>query len=155
MSVGENKVVVMRFYDELWNQRRLEIADEIFTADCITHQLQSGADDVGVPRNAEAIRNHVTGWLAGFPDLRFEVEQIFAEGDHVVSRCVMQGTHTGAWLGIGPTNKTVSIRLIVFHRIRDGKIAEDWVLVESLGFFQQLGLVPAAEEILAFTAKQE
>lgn len=155
MSVDENKVVVMRFYDELWNQRRVEIADQIFTADCVTHQLQSGVDDVGVLRNAEAIRHHVAGWLAGFPDLRFDVEQIFAEGDHVVSRCVMHGTHTGAWLGMGPTGKTVSIRLIVIHRIRDKKIAEDWVLVESLGFFQQLGLVPATEEILAVTAKQE
>ncbi len=63
----------------------------------------------------------------------------------------MQGTHTGAWFGVGPTGKTVSIRLIVIHRIREGKIAEDWVLVESLGFFQQLGLVPSTPDILART----
>ncbi len=65
MSADENKVVVKRFYDELWNQRRVEIADEIFATDCITHQLQSGAEDVGVLRNAEAIRHHVNGWPGG------------------------------------------------------------------------------------------
>ena len=134
---------------------KVEIADEIFATDCITHQLQSGAEDVGVLRNAEAIRHHVNGWLGGFPDLHFDVEQIFAEADHVVSLCVMQGTHTGAWFGVGPTGKTVSIRLIVIHRIREGKIAEDWVLVESLGFFQQLELVPSTPDILAAPAKHK
>lgn len=65
----------------------------------------------------------------------------------------MRGTHTGVWLGISPTNKKVSVRLSVIHRITDGKIVEDWVLVEVLGFFQQLGIVPPTTEILAQTAK--
>ncbi len=63
----------------------------------------------------------------------------------------MRGTHIGVWLGVAPTNKEVSVRLSVIHRIAQGKIVEDWVLVEALGFFQQLGLVPSTEEI--FTRK--
>ena len=148
MSTIENKAIVRRFYEELWNERKIEIADEIFAPDCVTHQLQSGSEDVGTLRNAEAIRHHVAGWLAGFEDLRFDVEEIFAEGDRVVSRCVALGTHTGIWFGIKPTGKRISIRMVVIHRIASRKIAEDWVLVESLGFLQQLGLLPATEAIL-------
>jgi steroid delta-isomerase-like uncharacterized protein len=151
MSAEQSKAVVFRFYNELWNERNLNVADEIFAADCITHQLQSGAETVAVARNPEAVKHHVEEWLAGFPDLRFTVEQILAEDGRVVTQSVMRGTHTGVWLGIAPTNKEVSIRMFVLHFITNGKITEDWVLVESLGFFQQLGLVPSTAEILAQT----
>jgi steroid delta-isomerase-like uncharacterized protein len=148
MSAEQNKAIISLFYEELWNNRNTNIADEIFAADCVTHQLQSGVELSGVPRIPEVVKHHVAEWLSSFPDLRFTVEQIIADEDHVVSRSVMQGTHTGIWVGIAPTGKQVSIRMIVIHRIENGKIAEDWVLVESLGLFQQLGLVPAMQEIL-------
>ena len=149
MSAEPNKAIVWRFYEELWNNRNINVADEIFAADCVTHQLQSGAASARVPRGPEAVKHHVVEWLAGFPDLRFSVEQMLAEADHVVSRSVMHGTHTGTWLGVAPTGKQVSIRMFVVHRIVNGKIAEDWVLVEALGFFQQLEIVPSTQEILA------
>lgn len=152
MSAELNKAIVSRFYQELWNNRNISVAEEIFAADCITHQIQSGTASTGVPRNPEAVKHHVAEWVAGFPDLRFSVEQMIAEADHVVSRSVMNGTHTGTWLGIAPTGKQVSIRMFVVHRILNGKIVEDWVLVEALGFFQQLGIVPATQEILAKSA---
>src|SRR5687767_13183488 len=153
MSLEQNKAVVLRFYDELWNERNLSVADEIFAADCVTHQLQSGAAVEGTPRSPEAVKHHIGEWLDGFPDLRFSVEQTLAEEDHVMTRSTMHGTHTGSWLGIAPTGKPVSIRMFVVHRIVNGKIAEDWVLVETLGFFQQLEIVPATEEILANAVK--
>ncbi len=153
MSEEQSKAIVSRFYDELWNERNLNVADEIFAADCVTHQLQSGAETVAVARNPEAVKHHVEEWLAGFPDLRFTVEQMLVEGERVTTQSVMRGTHTGVWLGIAPTNKEVSVRLSVIHRVADGKIVEDWVLVEALGFFQQLGLVPSTDEIFAQTAK--
>ncbi|HYP02304.1 MAG TPA: ester cyclase [Pyrinomonadaceae bacterium] len=150
LSADDNKAIVRRFYEELWNERRVEIADEIIAADCLTHQLSAGAVDVkGVPRTPEMIREHVAAWLAGFPDLHFTIEQMFAEGDHVVTHSRMRATHTGAWQGIAATGRTVSLPMIVIQRISGGKIAEDWVLVESLGFYQQLGFLPATEEIIA------
>jgi ketosteroid isomerase-like protein len=149
MSADENKAVVLRFYEELWNGRKVETADEIIAADCLTHQLRAGVDDEGTPRPPVLIKQHVAAWLAGFPDLHFTIEQIIAEGDRVVSYSRMRGTHTGTWLGIAPTGRSVSFPLIVIQRISGGKIAEDWVLVESLGFYQQLGLLPATEEIMS------
>lgn len=149
MRPNDNTAVVRRFYDELWNARRIEIADEIIAADCVSHQLASGAEDIGMPRPPELIKQHVAAWLAGFPDLHFTVEQIIAEGDRVVTHSRMRGTHTGAWHGLAPTGRAVSLPMIVIQRIGGGKIAEDWVLVDSLGFYQQLGLVPATAEIMA------
>lgn len=153
MSAEQNKALVRRFIEELWNNRNLDIADEIFAADCVTYQLRSGAELVAAPRSPEVVKKHVTEWLVGFPDLRFTIEQMIIEADQVVARTVMQGTHTGVWLGVAPTDKQVNIRMITIHRIANGKIAEDWVLVESLGFFQQLGLIPATQEIMAKAAK--
>ncbi|MDQ3755009.1 MAG: ester cyclase [Acidobacteriota bacterium] len=148
MHAEQNKVIVRRFYEELWNERRVELVEELIAADCVTHQLSSGAELTGVARGPEAMKRHVAEWLASFPDLRFTVEQALAEGDHVITRSVMRGTHMGDWLGVAPTGKRVAIRMIVIQRIADGKIAEDWVLVESLGLLQQLGLVPPTGDIL-------
>lgn len=94
------------------------------------------------------MKEHVSGWLTSFPDLRFTIEQMIAERDRVVSQLVMEGTHQGTWMGISPTGKRLQIRMITIHRIANGKIAEDWVLVESLGLFQQLGAAPDTAELI-------
>lgn len=146
--MNDNKHVVVRFVEELWNERNLEVAERIFDEDCHTHQLQSGSPVVAAPRGPAAIKAHVAGWLSAFPDLRFTVEQMLADGDRVISQLAMDGTQTGQWLGIPPTRKRVNIRMITIHRIREGKIIEDWVLVESLGLLQQLGALPSTKEIL-------
>ncbi|MDQ3800085.1 MAG: ester cyclase [Acidobacteriota bacterium] len=150
MSVEqENKKIVRRFFEEFWNERRLEVAEEIFAPGCVTHQLQSGAEAVGVPRGGEAVKEHAAEWLKSFPDLRFTVEQTIAEGDRVVTYATMRGTHAESWFGIPASGKNVRIRMSVIHQIVDGKITADWVLVESLGFFQQLGLLPPTPEIMS------
>ena len=113
----------------------------------MTHQLRSGEDPAGIPRSAESVKREAAAWLTGFPDLKFVLEQMVAAGDRLVSHCTMRGTHTGVWMGIGPTGRKVSVPIITIHRIADGKIAEDWVLVGSLMLFQQLGLVPQTQEI--------
>ena len=143
------KHVVERFVEELWNGRRLDVADQIFSEDCVTHQLRSGALPEPAHRGPQEMKEHVSGWLTSFPDLRFAIEQMIVERDRVVSQLVMEGTHQGTWMGIPPTGKRLQIRMITIHRIANGKIAEDWVLVESLGFFQQLGAIPDTAELIA------
>jgi len=151
----DNKHIVTSFVEELWNQRRLEVADTIFDEDCHTHQLQSGTPVVAARRGPAAVKAHVTSWLSGFPDLKFTVEQMFTEEDRVLSQLAMNGTQTGEWMGIPPTGKHVNIRMITIHRIRTGKIIEDWVLVESLGLLQQFGALPPTTEILSEFAQRQ
>jgi predicted ester cyclase len=148
-----NKLVVARFIEELWNQRKLELADELIAPNCVTHQLRSGKSPVGSPRTPESVKRDAAAWFAGFSDLATRLEQLVAECDMVVSHCTMRGTHTGPWMGLGPTGKKVSIPIMTIHRLVDARIVEDWVLVGSLVLFQQLGLVPSTDDIVGRTAR--
>ena len=150
MNEEKNKAVVKRFVEQMWNQRQLELADELFAPDCVTHQLR-GVVNSGAPRPPESVKSEAAVWLAAFPDLRFEIEQMFAADDYITTRLTMRGTHTGAWMELAPTGKKISVPMITIHRISDGKIAEDWVLVGSLSLFQQLGLLPDTPQIIATT----
>jgi steroid delta-isomerase-like uncharacterized protein len=143
-----NKQLIVWFFEEVWNQRKLEIADDLFDDDCRTFQLRSGAPVTSTPRGPESIKKHISEWLSSFPDLSFTIEQMVAEGDRVSSLLAMDGTHTGPWLGIPPNGKRINIRMMTIHRISGSKIVEDWVIVESLGLFQQLGVLPAIEDFL-------
>jgi len=149
MSEEQNKMLVKRFIEEMWNQRRLDLADELMVPNCVTHQLRSIEDAAGLPRSPDSVRREATAWLAGFPDLEFNLEQMIASGDRVVTYCTMRGTHSGVWMGIAATGKKVSVPIITIHRIAGEKIAEDWVLVGSLLLFQQLGMVPATQALVA------
>ena len=153
--MNDPKQIINRFVEELWNGRRLDVADEIFAKDCVTHQLRSGAPMDAVPRGPEDIKVHVADWIASFPNLRFSIEQILNEGDRVVTQLLMEGTHQGPWMGIPATGKTMQIRMFTIHRVAQGKIVEDWVLVESLGFFQQLGVVPNTADLVSNFARQQ
>lgn len=144
-----NVTIIERFVEELWNGRNLEVADEIFSENCVTHQLQSGSPVTSAPRDPETIKQHVREWIESFPDLTFSVEQMVASGERVASHLTMHGTHSRTWMGIAPTGKQISIELMTIHRIEAGKIVEDWVLVDSLGLFQQLGIVPEREQLFA------
>jgi steroid delta-isomerase-like uncharacterized protein len=147
--MNDPKQLIKRFVEELWNERRLDVADAIFAEHCVTHQLRSGVPADGVPRGPEAIKEHVAGWIASFPDLRFSIEQMLGEGDRVVMQLRMEGTHLGPWLGIPASGKKLQIRMFTIHRVLQNKIVEDWVLVESLGIFQQLGVVPDTADLLS------
>lgn len=153
--MDDPKQLVHRFVEELWNERRLDVADAIFAEDCVTHQLRSGVPADAVPRGPQAIKEHVTGWVASFPDLQFRIEQMLSEGDRVVMQLLMEGTHQGAWLGIPASGRKMQIRMFTVHRVAQGKIVEDWVLVESLGFFQQLGVVPSTEDLVGNFLRQQ
>ena len=140
--------VVDCFFERLWNGRELDLADELIDPDCVTHQLQSGG---GSParRGPEEMKEHVRGWLRAFPDLVMEVRGRVAQEDRIATHCALVGTHRDTWLGIAPTDKRIEIEMMVIHRVAGGRIVEDWVLVESYGVFQQLGLLPSKQDLLA------
>ena len=154
LTLDDNKKLVKRFIEEIWNQRHLDVADEVFAADCITHQLRSGADSLTMPRPPEALKQHISEWLVAFSDIQFSIEQMITEGDRVVAHFLARGTHLGAWHSIPPTGKEISIQMMVVYRIANGQITEDWVLVDFLGFFQQLGLVKPTNELIAANSPQ-
>jgi len=145
----QNKAIVRRLFEEVWNKGNLSVADELFTPNCTHHDPST--PDVG--RGPESERKRVTLYRTAFPDLRLMVEDIIAEGDAVMARWSCRGTHKGDLSGIAPTGKQVTISGVSIARIAGGKIAESWINWDALGLMQQLGVVPETTKTKAAAAK--
>ena len=135
MADDENKQVVRRFYEELWNRGNLDAADELVAPDYVRHDLRPGDAPPG-PAGQKAVAEK---FRAAFPDVSLEVEALVAEGDLVVARWTMFGTHIGAWGDSAPTGRSVRFSGVNFFRIADHKIAEIWNVRDDLGLREQLG----------------
>ena len=138
MSTEENKAIARRWFEESGNRHNLAIVDELFTPDYVNHAL--GAAPGG---GREAEKQLIEGMLTAFPDMRFTIEDMVAEGDKVAVRYTIQGTHQGVFMGIPATGKAFTTTAIVILRFENGKIAEEWFQGDDLGMLQQLGVIPA------------
>ncbi len=126
MSEEENKALVRREQEELWNHTgNLDAADELFAPDYIAAAKQEAAD-----------------FREGFPDVVSTIEDLIAEEDKVVARWRARATHRGEYMGIPPTGKEVEFTGISVYRIEAGKIAESWNAEDELGLMRQIGAVP-------------
>jgi predicted ester cyclase len=142
--------IVDRFFTEVWNARQFDVLDEIIDPACVTHQLHSAPGPVNAEeRGPLALKEHIQGWLAAFPDIKVTIDLRCVCGGQVVSPVTMRGTHSGPWQGVSATGREVTIRTVAQHRVEGRRIVEDWVIVETLGFFQQLGVVAPTQELLA------
>lgn len=131
-----NKAAARRFYEEAFNKGNLEAINDIIAPDC-THS------DPAMPHvksGIEPVRRMVMDYRAGFPDLHFTIEDCIAEGDMVVLRWNVKGTHTETLLGVAATNRSIDIPGIVILKFRDGKAIDSKVVWDALGFHMQLGL---------------
>jgi predicted ester cyclase len=130
MSAEENKAVVRREQEELWNHTGdLDAAEELFAAG-----------------EAEAAKQEAADFRRGFPDVISTIEDLIAEGDKVVARWRSRATHQGDYMGIAPTGKKVEFTGISFYRIEGGKIAESWNSEDQLGLMRQIGAVAESEQ---------
>jgi steroid delta-isomerase-like uncharacterized protein len=130
----DNKAVLRRFYREFWSAGRHEVIDELLSDDYVDHQPLPGS-----PSGKSGFAALLTTWRTGFPDMQEEVQDLIAEGDKVVGRFTMSGTHTGEFLGLAPTGRRVSMTGIDVVRIRDGRIVEFWYGEQLHDLLQQLG----------------
>jgi predicted ester cyclase len=141
--------VVDRFFTEVWNGRQFAVLDEIVDPACVTCQVRSAPGAIAAAaRGPLALREHIESWLAAFPDINVTTDLKCVCDTQVVSWVTMRGVHTGPWQGVPPSGREVTIRTVAQHRVEKGRIVEDWVIVETLGLFQQLGLVRPTPELL-------
>ncbi len=138
MSAEENKAIIRRWFESA-NQKKLDIADELFAPDYVLHNPDI-AEGVHGP---EGIKCLVSMYLNAFPDLGATIEDMFAEGNKVVTCWTFRGTHQGELMGIPPTHKQVTVTAITISRIGGGQITEDWNNLDTLGMLRQLGTVPS------------
>ena len=137
MSTEEHKAVVRGWFQAL-NARDLAAEEAGRAGD-----FRAYVPGAPAPLDGEGWKSFIAAFLAGFPDFRLVLDDVVAESDRVAVRWTFHGTHTGEFLGIGPTDKTVSMSAVEVNRVATGKVAEHWVALDQLGLLQQLGAIPA------------
>lgn len=141
MSTEDNKNIVRR-YQDAYNTGDFIALAEVVAADVLTPNIAPG-----MPPGLEgAIAVHQTT-LLGMPDYWTTIEDLIAEGDKVVVRVTMTGTHTGNFWGVPPTGRRVNLTAIYIVRIADGKIVEHWGEEDGMKVFKQLGFKLKLEQL--------
>jgi steroid delta-isomerase-like uncharacterized protein len=130
----ENKALVRRAWELADNP---DILEEVYAPDVVWHEPDQEI------RGLEQAKQFVSTYKSAFPDLNITVEDVIAEGDKVVSRVTLRGTHQGETEEFGPpTGRQFEGGGITISRIEGGKIVEDWDSYDNLTTLQQLGLAP-------------
>jgi len=134
-----NKVVVTRFFEEVYNHRKgVALVDELFAPDYLMHDPQQPVDANKPGR--DALKERITRILEAVPDYRIRIDDIVAEGDVVAVRMTGQGTHRGDFMGVRATGRNVTFMGFVHCRLKNGRIVEAWQLADVLGVYRQLGV---------------
>ena len=136
MSTEENKAGIRRLY-EAFNQKNLAVVDELIASNYVGHI--AGLEDM---RGPEGVKQSSTPFFTAFPDIHLAVEDMVGEGDKVVTRYTVTGTHQGEFLGVAPTGKQATFTEMSMARIEGGKTVEEWEVWDMLGLMQQLGAIP-------------
>ena len=142
MSTEDNKALVRRFYEEVFNHKNMAGIDAFVAPNGIDHALPPG-----MPGGIEGSKQFIGMYLAAFPDLHITVEDQIAEADKVTTRWTARGTHQGELMGIPPTSKHVMVTGIDISRFEGGKSVEHWLNMDTLGMLQQLGVIPAPGQV--------
>jgi steroid delta-isomerase-like uncharacterized protein len=138
MKPEDAETLVRRDPEEIWSAGRVDLIDELYHEDFVLHDPSSPESDAG----REEYHEYVETYRRAFPDAEYTVDTIVADEDTVMLRYTADGTHDGELLGIEPTGKRVTVSGMEEYRVEDGAIVEMWTNYDSLGLFQQLGVVP-------------
>jgi len=142
MAAEQDKALIVRFVEELFNRGNIGIVDEIFAPDFIEREQLPP----GIPSGREGVKVLATMLRSAFPDFKATIDDILAEGDKVVIRMTWSGTQKGEFMGVPATGKRVSVGVIDIIRITNGKLVEHWGQMDSMSLMQQLGAIPAPVE---------
>jgi steroid delta-isomerase-like uncharacterized protein len=138
MSAAENKAMVRRVFEEALNAGHDAVLDELLAADYVNHDMPAPAP------GAEGFKQVIAQFRAAFPDMAVTIQDEFADGDLVGTRGRFTGTHQGDFMGIPASGMPIDIQYIDLWRVRDGKLAENWVQMDTAGLMQQIGARPGA-----------
>lgn len=132
-----NKEVVRRLFTEVSNRRDPTAVPRFWAADVVNHNGLPGQRP-----GAEGVAESLAGLFAAFPDYHEEVLGLVAEDDLVTAHVRLTGTHRGPFLGLPATGRAVRFEVMETFRLRDGLVAEMWVVADQLSLLRQLGLLP-------------
>lgn len=126
-------------FERAWNEQDYTGLDAVLADDILMHFRGQS-----FPTSLADLKQLVAAWRAGFPDLHFVVEDLIEEGDRVVVRLTLSGTHQGVWMGVVPTGRAMRVSEMMIFRFEDGQLVEMWEDYDEFGMWQQLGTFPDA-----------
>ena len=138
MSDADYKAMVERVFLKGVNDHDEAVFDELLAADYVNHDMPAPAP------GAEGFKQVIAQFWAAFPDMTVILEETFADGDLVGTRGRFTGTHRGEFMGVPASGQPVDVKYIDLWRVRDGKLAENWVQLDMIGLMQQIGAMPGA-----------
>lgn len=139
MSIEENKAVVRRFNEALH-------PDIASIAALLAPDFKAHLPSAPKPLGGRSYTQGIAAFNAAFPDARLTEQDLISEGEKVVTRWTLHGTHQGDYQGLPATGRSVALTGITVDRIKGGQVVEHWVELDLLGLLQQLGTVPAPKE---------
>ncbi len=133
----ENKRLIYRWFEEVWNNKSESTIDEMCAEDVIANGLTD--EDGNTIQGIAAYKDLQRKFVMAYPDIKITVEDTISEGDKVAARCRVSGTHEGEGLGLAPTNKAIEFTGMTIVRLENGKITEAWNEFDFLRMYNQLG----------------
>ncbi len=133
--MADHKATILRMFDEIINRGKLELVDELFRADFTSRTPQGNLDRDG-------FKEYVASWRAAFPDVHCEVDNLIQEGDRVAWSVRATGTHTGEFMGIPATGRSIDFDSLNIGTFEGGQAVSHWVLMDTLTVLTQLGALP-------------
>jgi steroid delta-isomerase-like uncharacterized protein len=130
----DNKAIVRRLYEEVWNKRRLKVVDELISPSHALIDPIVSTSQVG----PELYKRRVVELTTSFPDLRFTIEDMIAEKGKVVVCWVISDTHKGGFMDVAAIGKTLSVEGVTIHYITNGKILDSCARWDALGLMRQI-----------------
>jgi ketosteroid isomerase-like protein len=132
------RLLITRYFEEVWNRGQLAVLDEIMAPDYINHS-PSTPDPRPGPEDLKPI---VSAMRAGIPDLHYDILDMVVTPTKAAVYLRVTGTHSGSLFGIAPTGKSIDVRQMQIEWLRDGRIWQHWRVTDELGLLRQLGVVP-------------
>src|ERR1041384_7007531 len=129
--------IVRRFFDEMCNERKLNIADELFSVDHVYHDPQTPTGP-----GPDGMRQVIAAYQTSFPNAYWQVHETIVAGNDVITRWTGKGTQDEPLMGIPATGRSVNVDGIWIHRVAGNQIVESWNVWDTLGMLQQLGVIP-------------
>ena len=145
MSEQDNVQLMRRWFQEVWNEGRLETADELLAPDGVAHDLTGQGVEI---RGPEEFKNAARTVRNAVPDMRIEMQDIVATGDRVAMRLEVTMTHTGALGDLAPTGARVTSPVLCIVQIRDGKLVEGWNFWDIAGVLKAAAAPPDRQRLL-------
>ncbi len=137
MSVEGNILLMRRWFQEVWNDGRMQTVHELLSPNAVARGQRGADKEIHGPDEFAKFVGEIRG---AFPDIKVNVEDVFGAGDKVVLRWSAVMTHTGDSLGLPASGRTVRSQGITIARIADGKIVEGWDNWDQLGMLEQIGV---------------